>query len=161
VNRRFIDQVTLFDGVADVLRAMVPAELGELRCPARRYGIKVWFGGDKAPPEHYEAQVIGPRHVPEASVLALEIGFHAEHPRLADNDAVLAHLLAAERKWRRKIGREAESGPFLGAADGWRRLSETWPDPDLGTADLPFEVAARLTDYITALEPIRRRHSGS
>ena len=156
MNRRFIDQVSLFDGVADVLRGMVPVELGELRCPAHRYGIKSWFGGDKPAREHYEAQVIAPRYVPDASVVAVEIGFHAEHPRLADNEAVLARLLAAERKWRRRLGREAEGGPFLGPADGWRRLSETWADPDLSSPDLPFEVAARLTDYITLLEPFRR-----
>ncbi len=156
MNRRFVDQVSLFDGVADALRAMVPVEFGELRCPARRYGIKVWFGGEKPAREHYEAQVIGPRYVPSASVLALEVGFHAEHPKLADNEAALGALLGAERKWRRKLGREAESGAFLGAADRWRRISETWPDPDLGSPDLPFEVAARLTDYITALEPVRR-----
>jgi hypothetical protein len=157
MNRRFIDQVSVFDGVADALRAMVPVELGDLRCPARRYGIKVWFGGDKPPREHYEAQVIGPNYVPDASVLALEVGFHAEHPRQADNEAALDRLLGAERKWRRRLGPEAASGPFLGPADGWRRISETWADPDLSSPDLPFEVAARLTDYITALEPLRQR----
>ena len=157
MNRRFIDQVSLFDGVADALRAMVPAEFGELRCPARRYGIKVWFGGEKPEREHYEAQVIGPRYVPGASVLGLEVGFHAEHQRQADNEAALAALLDSERKWRRRLGHEAEGGAFLGQAGGWRRLSETWADPDLGSPDLPFEVAARLTDYITALEPVRRR----
>ena len=40
---------------------------------------------------------------------------------------------------------------------GWQRLSETWADPDLGDPELPMEVAARLADYITALEPLRRR----
>jgi hypothetical protein len=157
VSRRFIDQVSLFDGVADALRAMVAEEFGELHCPARRYGIKVWFGAEKPAREHYEAQVIGPRYVPGASVLALEVGFHAEHPRQADNETVLASLLGTERKWRRRLGREAEAGAFLGQAGGWRRLSETWADPDLSSPDLAFEVAARLTDYINALEPLRRR----
>ena len=156
MSRRFIDQISLFDGVADALRAMVPAELGELRCPARRYGIKVWFGDDKPAREHYEAQVIGPKYAPGASVVALEVGFHAEHPRAADNEAALGRLVSVERKWRRRIGPEAETGAFLGAADGWRRISETWPDPDLSSPDLAFEVAARLTDYISALEPLRR-----
>ena len=48
----------------------------------RRYGIKVWFGPSDPPREHYEAQVIGPNEVKEASVLALEIGFHAEHSQV-------------------------------------------------------------------------------
>ena len=45
---------------------------------------------------------------------------------------------------------------WLGRADRWRRVSETWPDPDLGDTELPFEVAARLTDYVIALEPVLR-----
>ena len=42
-------------------------------------------------------------------------------------------------------------GAFLGRQDAWRRVSETWPDPDLGAPDLGFEIAARLVDYIAAL----------
>ncbi len=65
-----------------------------------------------------------------------------------------ARLTEAEKRWRRELGKEPVAGVFLGAAV-WRRLSETWPDPDLGGPDLAFEIAARLTDYMTALEPIR------
>jgi len=145
----------LFEAVADVLHGMVPRELGELRCRPRRYGVKVWFGTAEPTKEHYEAQVIGPDAVDEARVLALEIGFHAEHQRLDDNEQVLARLLEQERRWRRVVGDEADAGPFLGAADRWRRISETWPDPDLDEDGLAFEIGARLTDYITALEPLR------
>jgi hypothetical protein len=149
-------ELHLFDAVAVNVRALVPAELGEPRLKAHRYGIKVWFGPATPTREHYEAQVVGPRHVPEASTLALEIGFHAEHPKPADNAAALSHLTAQEKRWRKAIGNEPVAGPFLGSRDDWRRVSETWPDPDLGEEDLAFEVAARLTDYITALEPILR-----
>ncbi|MDQ6698040.1 MAG: hypothetical protein M3Z46_11360 [Actinomycetota bacterium] len=149
-------QLGLFEEVADALRGLVPVELGDLRARARRYGIKVWFGAVTPPREHYEAQVIGPRHVEGATVLGLEVGFHAEHQRPAENDAVIAHLLHEEGRWREALGGEATAGLFLGGADGWRRISEAWPDPDLGDADLGFEVAARLVDYVTALEVIRR-----
>ena len=149
-------EVHLFDAVEVNLRALVPAELGEPRVKAHRYGIKVWFGPATPTREHYEAQVVGPRHVPEANTLALEIGFHAEHPKPDDNAATLAHLATQEKRWRKAIGKEPVAGPFLGSRDDWRRVSETWPDPDLGEEDLAFEVAARLTDYITALEPILR-----
>ena len=44
----------------------------------------------------------------------------------------------------------------LGRAANWRRVSETWIDPDLGDPELAFEIAARLTDYISAIEPARR-----
>ena len=148
-------ELSLFDEVADALRGALPAALGELRCRPRRYGLKVWFGGDTAPREHYEAQVIGPHDVEGATVLALEVGFHAEHPRAADNDAVLDGLLRHEKRWRRTLGDEAVAGPFLGRAEHWRRISETWPDPDLGAPDLAIELADRLTEYLTALEPLR------
>ena len=78
-------------------------------------------------------------------------GFHTEYPNVDENEAVIAHLLANERRWRRTVGKEAKVGDFLGRADRWRRVSETWPDPDLGDGTLVIELATRLTDYISAL----------
>ena len=89
-------------------------------------------------------------------MLAIEVGFHTEYPKAAENDAVIAHLLAHEKRWRRAVGKEAQVGEFLGRRDNWRRVSETWPDPDLSDGELVIELATRLTDYITALEPVRR-----
>lgn len=149
-------ELELFDEVAEALRGILPADLGEPRIWARRYGVKVWFGPAKPPREHYEAQVIGATHVPDASVLALEVGFHAEHPRPDDNDTAMAPLLATPSAWRKALGRDATAGGFLGRPDDWQRLSETWPDPDLGDPELGIEIASRLTDYVCALEPLRR-----
>jgi hypothetical protein len=149
-------ELSVFDAVAAILPGMLPDDLGEVRLYAHRYGIKVWFDTEKAPKEHYEAQVVGAKDVPDAKVLAIEVGFHAEHPKEADNEAVLDRLRAAEKRWRKEVGKEAELATFLGRAGSWRRVSETWPDPDLGDSELAFEIAARLTDYITALEPARR-----
>ena len=145
---------SLFDDVGDALRGILPAELGTLQVRAHRYGIKVWFGTGLATKEHYEAQVVGARDVPGARTLALEVGFHSEHPKAAANDAVIARLTAHEKRWRKEVGKEAEVAPFLGRADNWRRISETWLDPDLGEPGLAFEIASRLVDYITALEPL-------
>lgn len=145
----------MFDQVDDAVRAMVAAELGSLRTQARRWGIKAWFDLAGCPRVHYEAQVINAKHVADAEVLAIEVGFHAEHPKPADNETALAPIQAAEAQWRAELGPAAILGPFLGR-DGWLRLSETWPDPDLGDVELPFAIAARLTDYLTALEPLRR-----
>jgi hypothetical protein len=149
-------ELSLFDEVAEALRGMVAADLGALQCRPRSYGIKVWFGPSKPPREHYEAQVISPHAVEGATVLGLEIGFHAEHPKVGDNDRVLGLLLKAEKRWRKVLGTDAVAGPFLGRADLWRRVSETWADPDLGEPDLGMEVASRLADYIDALEPLLR-----
>lgn len=149
----------LFEEVGDALRGMLPPTLGEARLRVRRYGIKVWFGPCDPPREHYEAQVIGVQGVKGAKVLALEIGFHAEHTKVADNRRVVDHLLACESEWRPIVGDEAVVGPFIGRAKTWRRVSETWPDPDLGDPELAMDVAAALADYITALEPARAASS--
>lgn len=145
----------LFDEMAEALRSLLPDELADARMRVRRYGIKVWFGSPTPTREHYEAQVIGAKHAPGAAVLGLEVGFHTEHPKVEDNDAVMARLRAGEADWREVLGDEATAGPFLGRPEDWRRISETWADPDLGDPELAFELAARLTDYITALEPLR------
>jgi hypothetical protein len=116
--------------------------------------MKVWLGADKPPREHSEAQVVGARHVPGATMLAIEVGFHAEHPKAPDNEKACAPLLQGEKRWRKALGPDAVAGPFLGR-NGWLRLSETWLDPDLGDPDLPHELATRLLDYMTALEPLR------
>jgi hypothetical protein len=147
----------LFDEVAEALRSLVPGDFGTLRTRARRYGVKVWFDVANPPREHYEAQVIGPTDVPGATVLALELGFHAEQPDPATNESTLQTLLGREKTWRRTLGAPPVAGPFIGRPDDWRRVSETWPDPDLDDPELPIELATRLTDYISALEPLRRR----
>jgi hypothetical protein len=146
----------VFAEVGQALRGLLPAELGSLQLKAHRYGLKVWFGGPgKATREHYEAQVIGAKHVPAATTLAIEVGFHAEHPDPALNSGVLARLATKERSWRKVLGPEPVSGPFIDDRHGWQRLSETWPDPDLDDPELAIELATRLTDYITSLEPLR------
>ena len=148
-------QLHLFEQVADALHALVPAELGPWQQRTHRYGIKVWLGSNRsAPREHFEAQVVGAKHVPGARTLALEVGFHAEHPDTAANAAALAGLLAREAEWRAELGDAPVAGRFLGTDRGWQRLSETWPDPDLDAPELVFEVAARLTDYLLAVGPI-------
>jgi hypothetical protein len=146
---------SVFEDVADAVRGLVPEDLGELRCTSHRYGVKVWFGQDKPSREHYEAQVISREHASGATVLALEVGFHSEHPKEAENEAVISGLLKSERRWRRELGDEAVAGTFLGRAEHWRRVSEVWSDPNLADPELVFELAARLTDYVLALEPHR------
>jgi hypothetical protein len=154
-------ELGLFDEVGEAVRGLMDPALGAVRFRAHRYGVKLWFDTDAPPREHYEAQVIGAKHVSDATVLALEVGFHLEHPKAADNDATLQRLAQRERSWRKTIGNDAVAGPFLGRADTWRRVSETWPDPDLGDDDLVMDVALRLTDYMTALEPVLRGNGGS
>ena len=147
----------MFDEVGEAVRSLVPAELGEVQCRAHRYGVKVWLNHKEPPKEHYEAQVIGAKHVTDAEVLAIEVGFHAENRKPDENDATLAHLLKHEKKWRKTLGDEATAGPFLGRPDDWCRVSETWPDPDLSDPEIGMELALRLADYVMAIEPVRNR----
>jgi hypothetical protein len=152
-------ELGLFEQVADALGGMVPPELGVLRTAPRRWGIKVWFDEPECPREHYEAQVVGARHVPEATVLALEVGFHAEHPDEAANEAAVAPLVAAHAELRDGLDGEAVVGAFLGRRS-WRRASETWVDPDLDDPELCFELADRLATYVAVIEPLRRTSGG-
>lgn len=145
----------LFEQVGDALRGMLPAELGEVRLRVRRYGLKAWYGPSDPPRQHYEAQVISAHEVPGAKVLAIEIGFHAEHPKVGENRDIVDRLIEHEHRWRPRL-RDAVAGPFIGRAKTWRRVSETWPDPDLDDPELAIEIAAQLADYMTALEPARR-----
>lgn len=149
----------LFEEVVEAVRGLVPAELGPFRHRTHRYGTKVWFGEADPPREHYEAQVIGAGHVPGAEVLAVEVGFHAEDRDDAVNEATIDGLRSVEARWRPALGDDAEIGPFLGR-EGWLRISETWPDPDLDDPELGTELAIRLVDYVTALEPERTARSG-
>ena len=53
------------------------------------------------------------------------------------------------------LGEEAETGPFIGM-DEWTRVSEVWPPPDPDDPEAPMEIAARLADYVDAIEPVRQ-----
>ncbi len=140
---------SLFDGVLDAFEGFASAVPGEVRSSAHRRGVKVWYGN--ATKEHYEAQLI---RLPNGDA-ALEIGFHAEHPDAATNDAVIARLTVAEPAWRLELGDEPEIGVFLGA-DRWRRISELWEPPDPDDPEAALEIAVRLADYALALELHRR-----
>jgi hypothetical protein len=150
-------ELPFFERVADALHGMVPDDLGPWGHKAHVGGIKVWFGAAPAR-EHYEAQLLRRNHVDGRDGVVVEVGFHAEHPKVDANQAVLDALLSSEKRWRKVLGDEAIAGPFLGR-DSWRRLSEVWLESDLGGPDGELEVAGRLTDYITALEPILRKRS--
>ncbi len=146
----------MFEQVSDLVRAMAPDEFGELRIRPNRRGLKLWFGPEKPPREHYEAQLLPRRYVDGEQGHAIEIGFHAENPEPAKNQATIDHLQTTEKKWRELIGPEAEVGVFYGA-DDWRRISEAWLDEDLDEPELPFEIASRVIDYVSAIEPARAR----
>lgn len=146
----------LFEQVADVLRGAIGDDLGPWGYRAHRGGVKVWFGGATPTREHYEAQFLPARLAPGVDGPVLEVGFHAEHPKVADNDAALARLAQGEKRWRKSLGDEPEAGPFLGRPDDWRRVSEVWGGVDPDDPDLALEVGARLAEYVLALEPVRR-----
>ncbi len=142
---------SFFHQVQDVFESFVIDVSGTLHSTAHARGVKVWC--DDATREHYEAQLIRVN-----GTIVLEVGFHAEHPKVEKNEAVLKRLLAHEHVWRAELGGEIGVGEFIGV-DRWRRISETWeaPDPDdIDDPDAAIAVAARLADYVSLLEPLRR-----
>ena len=137
-----------FETVRDAFEGFVADVPGQRNTYVHSRGLKAWFDDDTR--EHYEAQLIR-----VDGGVQLEVGFHAEHPKAPLNDAVLQRLLAAEATWRRVLGDEAVAGDFIGRA-GWRRISEVWPANETPDIDEAIEVAARLADYVNAIEPARR-----
>lgn len=138
---------TFFEWILDAFEGFAHDVDGELHSSWHRRGLKVWYGD--AVKEHYEAQLI--KTVDGA---ALEIGFHAEYPKVEQNQAVIDRLVAVEKSWRKPLGADAEVGEFLGA-DRWRRISEVWDPPDPDDPEAVLEIAARLADYVLAIEPAR------
>ncbi len=141
-------ELAFFEIVRDAFEGFAADVPGRRNVSVHGRGIKVWF--DDHTREHYEAQLI--RVDGEAQ---LEIGFHAEHPKAPQNDAVLQRMIAAESSWRPELGDEAIAGDFIGRA-GWQRISELWPVPADEAVDDAIDTAARLADYVLALEPVRR-----
>jgi hypothetical protein len=137
-----------FEIVRDAFEGFVVGVGGRRNTYVHSRGLKVWFDDDTR--EHYESQLIR-----VDGEVRLEIGFHAEYPKAPQNDEVLHRLLAVESVWRADLGDDAVAGEFIGRA-GWRRISETWPAPDSLVIDEAIETAARLADYVIALEPARR-----
>jgi hypothetical protein len=140
-----------FDIVRDALEGFVARVDGRRNVYVHGRGLKVWFDDDTR--EHYESQLIR-----VDGDVQLEVGFHVEHPKASQNEAVLRRLLAAETQWRPALGDDAVAGEFIGRA-GWRRISEVWPAPGSDAVDEAIETAARLADYVIALEPVRRATS--
>jgi hypothetical protein len=137
-----------FEIVRDAFEGFVAGVGGRRNVYVHSRGLKVWFDDDTR--EHYESQLIRVDGQEQ-----LEIGFHAEHPKVQQNDVVLQRLLAAEVEWRAELGDEAVAGDFIGRP-GWRRISEVWPAPEADEVDEAIDAAARLADYVIALEPVRR-----
>lgn len=144
-------QRSFFEHVLDAFEGFVDEELGEVHARAHGRGLKVWFGPaeGRAAREHFEAQLIR-----LDGSAALEIGFHAEHSAEADNQGAIERL-DSSASWRAALGDGVESGPFLGM-DGWRRISEIWDPPDPDDPEAPIEIAARLAEFVGAIEPVRR-----
>lgn len=152
---RFVARVW-FEHAADALVNFLPPGLRTHSAYVSARNLKVWFGEGR---EHYEIQYVGKRHLRGRALrgrydTVLEIGFHAEHPDARANEDALARVRAG----RRALGRAPEAGPFLGRKE-WRRLSEVWDGDEIYGIDAATEAAARLADYIRALEPLRARAS--
>ena len=147
--------MSVFDEVAELVRAMSPADVGDVHVRAHRRGVKVWFDTEAPTKEHYEAQMLSRRYVDGTEGMAIEIGFHTEHKDQSKNVAVIDRITGTEKKWRKELGKEPEVDIFYGA-DNWRRVSEAWIEPDLDDPEITFEISSRLVDYVSVIEPARQ-----
>lgn len=148
-----------YEGVADALRGFLPASLRDFSAHTGGHNLKIWY---ESLHEHYEVQMVSRAALAASKQPArapmLEIGFHAEHPNVARNDALLERFHLDEPAWRMALGPEAVAGPFIGRpaiSQRWRRISELWDGPNLQTTESAIEAADRLATYVRALEPVR------
>jgi hypothetical protein len=154
---------SFFVQVAEAVIGFLPRELRAFSSRATGRTLKLWYDSWH---EHYEVQVISRQALRAARLPSsqpmLEVRFHAEHPQPQRNEELLARLRAGERDWRRRLGRSAQIGPFVGRreqAERWRRISELWDGPNLLSEESAIEAAERLAAYVRALEPARTRGS--
>ena len=146
-----------YQDACDALVGFLPPDLVTFEHRLHARGLKVWFG--EVHREHYELQEVGMVERGGRDVLerGLEIGFHAEHRDPAANDAALAPLLRAEKRWRSALGADPSAGAFVNdQGRGWQRISEFWTGAEIDEPDTAIEAADRLAGYIAALEPLRR-----
>src|SRR5258708_4168775 len=136
-----------FSDAADALRGFLPKDLRAFSSRTSSRNLKVWYGEETR--EHYEVQVIQAK----ARRSVLEIGFHAEHSDRSANEDAIARVRAASRR----LGKNAQAGPFLGRPSPWMRMSETWDGDHLFEPETSIEAAERLAAYIRTLEPLRRK----
>lgn len=145
-----------FEDIADALVGFLPPDMRGFGHRVTSRNVKIWYGDQTR--EHYEVQHISAavlrRAALDASGAALEIGFHAEHPKENANLRVLERLRATERTVRQALGTEVQIGAFIGNAS-WGRASELWRDGDLSAPETAIEAADRLAMYIRVIEPIR------
>ncbi len=137
-----------FEIVRDAFEGFVSGVDGQRSTYVHSRGVKAWFNDNTR--EHYEVQLIR-----VDGTLQMEVGFHVEYPKAALNDAVLQRLRTTEKRWRKTLGEKAVAGDFIGRT-GWCRISEVWTANETPDIDEAIEVAARLADYVIALEPARR-----
>jgi hypothetical protein len=139
-----------FEDVRDALVGFLPRALRSVSSRVTGRNLKIWYG--EADREHYEVHAIG-----TGGRWRLEVGWHAEHAKKERNDEVLKRVLQHENVWRKALGPAPEAGRFVGPPGRiWRRISEVWDGANLWGPEAAVEAAARLAEYIEALEPTRR-----
>ncbi len=146
-----------FEHVEDALVGFLPSDLRAFSVRRSSRNLKLWYDNER---EHYEAQLISPSALRDTGLggsgEVLEIGFHIEHRDGARSQEALERMQAEERAWRKELGREPQTGAFLGSGfDAWRRISEVWQGQGLVAEETAIDAADRLATYIRALEPVR------
>jgi hypothetical protein len=127
--------------VAALVPAHVPVSLREFHWESYSFQSKLWYGNKALHYEIWSREKLG----------TIEIGLHFEADPLTN-----ARLLAAFTA-NAKTVRRALAGARIEEWDrGWARVWEPLPHrkPD---EHLASDLAARIGDYVSALEPILRR----
>lgn len=128
--------------VADELPTHLPPKYRDYDSEQWGRYLKVWFSDQKI---HFEVQFLRNGR--------LEIGLHFESDR-ATNERLATALEGKESRIRRSLG---EAVRFGSHGPRWRSVAERWSGGDLRGEEAATEAAARLAEYVVALEPLLGR----
>lgn len=136
-----LDSRTFLRGVIEIVQDETSADFPPFHATAYSHMAQLWSGNKQL---HYEAWI-------RERLGVIELGLHFEADALT-NARLLAAFRARERAIRRTLGTGVRIEPW---DKGWARV---WEPVELVTLDAAFRarIAARVTAYVDALEPVLR-----
>ncbi len=123
------------------VRGRLPPRLQKFRSAHRGWLCQLYY---RNPLLHYEVWNLGERRN------KIEIGLHFESRNPAENQALLAGFSHRMVEVKLALGPQWEAEPW---DKGWTKVYETVPYEPFST-DLLDQIAARLAQAITVLQPI-------
>ena len=131
----------------DAIRPKLPKPLQNFEVAGRSWLVQLYY---ESPYIHYETWNLGEHRG------RLELGLHCESRDRELNARLLDGMLTYLFEIKAALGPTFEAEPW---DKGWAKVYETIP-LDRFTAEFLEQVATRMTQIVTVIEPIRRHIQG-